>query len=179
MEVTFLRHGIAVDRTDPQSPPDPDRPLTLEGKNRTEAAGRGLKAIGIKPAAIFTSPYLRCTQTARLVANELAFPRKSILTLDALRPDADPHTLWQELTRYGHPSVLCIGHGGAIEPIAGLALGLPTHTPETPDIPDLAFRTLRLKKAGALQLDVMLSPELRASLNWHLSPKLLRQLGRS
>jgi phosphohistidine phosphatase len=179
MEVTLLRHGIAVDRNDPRSPPDPERPLTLEGKQRTELAARGLKAMGLKPQVILTSPYLRCAQTARLIGNGLALSRKSILTMDALLPTADPRALWPELERLGRDAVLCVGHGGALEPCAGVALGLPTLTPETPDIPDLAFRTLQLKKAGAMQLDVTFAPTLSAKLNWLLSPKLIRQLGRA
>lgn len=178
MELTFMRHGIAVDRNDPLSPVDPERPLTLDGKNRTEAAARGLKAIGIKPRVILTSPYLRCLQTARIVAQGLGLSKRFITPLEVLVPGADPRLLWAELEALGQDPILCIGHGGSLEPIAGVALGLPTPTPEAPDVPDLAFQTLHMKKAGALQLDVTLQPTLTARLNWLLSARLLRQLGR-
>ena len=178
MEVTFMRHGIAVDRHDPLCPPDVERPLTLDGKNRTESAARGLKALALKPRVILTSPYLRCVQTAKIVAQTLGVAKKFVVALEPLAPDADPRTLWPELERLGEGPVLCVGHGGALEPAAGVALGLPTLTPDTPDGPDLAFRTLHLKKAGALQLEVLFAPALSARLNWLLSAKLLRQLGR-
>lgn len=179
MEVTFLRHGIAVDRADPLCPVDFERPLTLEGKNRTEAALRGLKGLGLKPRVILTSPYLRCLQTARIAAQILGLTKKSVLALEALGPDADPRALWPELMQLGDGPVLCVGHGGALEPAAGVALGLPTITPDTPEGPDLAFQTLHLKKAGALQLEVRFEPTLEARLNWLLTARLLRQLARA
>lgn len=178
MEVTFMRHGVAVDRNDPDCPVDFERPLTVEGKNRTETAARGLKAIGVKPRVILTSPYLRCTQTARIVAQGLGLSKRSVVALEALTPDADPRALWPELKNLLEGPVLCIGHGGALEPAAGLALGLPTLTPDTPEGPDLAFKTLQLRKAGALQLEVTFEPELTARLNWLLTARLLRQFGR-
>lgn len=179
MEVTFMRHGVAVDRNDPDCPTDFERPLTVDGKNRTESAARGLKAIGIKPRVILTSPYLRCTQTARIVAQGLGLSKRSVVALEALTPDADPRTLWPELKNLAEGPVLCIGHGGALEPAAGFALGLPTLTPDTPEGPDLAFKTLQLRKAGALQLEVTFEPELGARMNWLLSARLLRQFGRN
>lgn len=178
MEVTFMRHGVAVDRTDPLCPADLERPLTVEGKNRTEAAARGLKAAGLKPRVILTSPYLRCVQTARIAAQTLGVPKRLVVSLEALAPHADPRLLWPEIQNLGEGPVLCVGHGGALEPCAGIALGLPTLTPETPAGPDLAFHTLHLKKAGALQLEVLFEP-LTARLNWLLSARLLRQLGRA
>lgn len=203
MEVTFFRHGIAVDRADPLAPVDFERPLTLDGKNKTESAARGMRALGIRPAIVLSSPFKRCVQTARLIAQELGLPKKSVREIDALGAHADPHSLWPELALIERESILCVGHGGAIEPAVGLALGLisadvrdddddaddddeptalaPSTSPTTPNDPslDAVFRTLHLKKAGALQLDVRFDPVLSARLSWLVSPKILRQLGRS
>lgn len=172
MEVTFFRHGIAVDRADPLAPIDFERPLTLDGKNKAESAARGLHAIGLRPGLILTSPFKRCVQSARLVAQVLGINKKSVVELEALSPTADPHALWPELALSGRESILCVGHGGAIEPAAGVALGFIGE-------PDAVFRTLHVKKAGALQLDVSFEPVLAARLTWLMSPKLLRQLGRT
>ncbi len=211
MEVTFFRHGIAVDRADPLSPIDFERPLTLDGKNKTESAARGLRALDVRPALVLSSPYKRCVQTARLLAQALGVPKKSVREIDALGPHADAHILWPELALIERESILCVGHGGAIEPTVGLALGLLAADPEslaaqpeslddnddrddrsegspTPSLPfasapldpllDAAFRTLHLKKAGALQLDVRFDPVLSARLSWLVTPRILRQLGR-
>ncbi len=198
MEVTFFRHGIAVDRADPLAPIDFERPLTLEGKNRTEAAARGLRALMQTPALILTSPYRRCVQSARLLAVAFGIPRKAVRESDALRPDADPRALWAELALLGRPSALCVGHSGALEPCAGVALGLlqggDRDEPPTDEgasdadsraaqadmqrLDNAVFRALHLKKAGALQLEVDFEPRLTARLSWLLSPRILRQVGR-
>jgi len=214
MEVTFFRHGIAVDRADPLAPIDFERPLTLDGKNKTESAARGLRALDVRPALVLSSPYKRCVQTARLLAQALGVPKKSVREIDALDPHSDPHSLWPELALIERESILCVGHGGAIEPTVGLALGLLAAHPEalaaldalddnddrddhddraegtpTSTLPfasasldpmlDAAFRTLHLKKAGALQLDVRFDPVLSARLSWLVTPRILRQLGRT
>jgi len=201
MQVTFFRHGIAVDRADPLAPVDFERPLTLDGKNKTESSARGLRALGLRPALVLSSPYRRCVQSARLVAQVLGVSKKSVRELDALRPGADPRALWPELALVSHESIFCVGHGGALEPIVGVALGLLASTPDaevaagdpapsadaaSPDVVSFAFdpafdavmRTLHLKKAGALQLDVSFDPVLSARLAWLLAPRILRQLGR-
>lgn len=184
MEVTLLRHGIAVDRADPRCPVDFDRPLTLEGKNRTTAAIRGLKALALKPDKVLVSPWLRCQQTARLVVTELELPKRALVTVDCLAPGSDPRDIWTELAALSHAAVLLVGHGGTLEPIAGVALQIPTRLPtfEGPQpselADDVAYRALQLKKAGALQLDVRYDPTLSARLVWHLPSRLLRLLAR-
>lgn len=179
MEVTFFRHGIAVDRADPLAPIDFERPLTLDGKNKAEAAARGLRTLDLKPSLVASSPYRRCVQSARIVAEAFALPKRSVVELECLAPDGDPLLVWPELALLGREALICVGHGGAIEPVAGLAIGLPAHLPDDPPgLPGLAYRTLHIKKSGALHLAVDFSPELRGRLEWLLSPKILRQLGR-
>ena len=101
MEVTFFRHGIAVDRADPLAPVDFERPLTLDGKNKTESAARGLRALELRPALVLSSPFRRCMQSARLLAQILGVTKKAVLESEALAPGADPRALWQELGRLG------------------------------------------------------------------------------
>ena len=71
MLLYLMRHGVAQDRANPDSPPDPDRQLTRKGVERTRAAARGLRVIGVDPGAILSSPHLRALATAQLVAAEL------------------------------------------------------------------------------------------------------------
>lgn len=166
MEVVFLRHGIAVDRDDPAYPHDVDRPLTIDGKHKAEAALRGLRALVARPELVLTSPYLRCRQTARLVLEVFGLTRQALIETDALVPEAAPATLWTELAQAPRDHVLIVGHGGTLEPIAGQAVG---HT---------LGPALHLKKAGALCLAVTLEPALTAELEWLVTPRILRQLGR-
>ena len=166
MEIVLLRHGIAVDRGDPAFPNDVDRPLTLDGKHKTEAAVRGLRTLVGRPELVLTSPYLRCQQTARTVLEAFGLPKQALVATDALLPNAPPDAVWTELAQVPREHVLIVGHGGALEPIAGHALG------------DVGAAALHLKKAGALCLTVTLEPTLSARLEWLVTPKILRQLAR-
>ena len=65
MLLYLVRHGIAMDREDPNCPPDTERALTPRGMKRTHAAALGLLALKVKPDAALTSPgWLRAAQTA-------------------------------------------------------------------------------------------------------------------
>src|SRR5580700_6869597 len=71
MRLYLMRHGVAVDREDPDCPPDPERYLTPKGIDRTRAAAQGLLELKVKPDALFTSPYVRAVQTGELVCEVL------------------------------------------------------------------------------------------------------------
>ena len=71
MILYIVRHGIAVDRSDPNSPPDPERPLTARGIKKTRLAALGLAKFDIKPDPFITSPLIRAVQTAEIFAEAL------------------------------------------------------------------------------------------------------------
>ncbi|MBZ5503735.1 MAG: histidine phosphatase family protein [Acidobacteriia bacterium] len=64
MILYVVRHGIAVDRGGHGAPAEAERPLTPEGVQKTHTAALGLRALGAKPGAVITSPYVRAAQTA-------------------------------------------------------------------------------------------------------------------
>jgi phosphohistidine phosphatase len=59
---------------------DFERPITALGRARTEALGQYLKAIGISPDRVITSPMARAEQTARIIA-------EAVDKIDALSQD--------------------------------------------------------------------------------------------
>jgi phosphohistidine phosphatase len=62
----LLRHGDAA-----QGSPDAERPLTKKGEAQSRAAGRALKALGVRMDACLTSPKVRAADTARLACEAL------------------------------------------------------------------------------------------------------------
>ena len=48
MILYIVRHGLAVDRTDPHAPAEPERPLTRKGIEKTRTAMLGLRELGVK-----------------------------------------------------------------------------------------------------------------------------------
>ncbi|PYU14179.1 MAG: phosphohistidine phosphatase SixA, partial [Acidobacteria bacterium] len=76
MELYIVRHGIAIDREDPQCPPDPERYLTEEGVEKTKGVAKGVAALGVAADLFFTSPYVRASQTAEIFADVLDYSRQ-------------------------------------------------------------------------------------------------------
>lgn len=64
--LVLMRHGVAED-----DHPDGDgaRRLTDRGRERAARAARGLVALGVRADVVLSSPLVRCSQTAGLVAS--------------------------------------------------------------------------------------------------------------
>jgi phosphohistidine phosphatase len=163
MRLYLMRHGIAIDREDPDCPPEAERYLTPKGIQRTRAAARGLRALRVKPAALLTSPYVRAVQTGEVVCEVLGLDPKQLRTTDALKPEAKPARLVEELGRLGG-EVICFGHAPHMDEF--IAHALKATAPFT-----------ALKKSGVACLDIDSLAPLRATLFWVLTSRILRRLG--
>jgi phosphohistidine phosphatase len=150
MHVYLIRHGIAVDREDPNCPPDTERPLTPKGMKRSHAAALGLRVLDVNPNAVLTSPWLRAVQTAEIFCETIGYPSKKIIRSDALKGTSAPSELLRELQSMKAKVVLCFGH----EPHLHLVIGHVLHT---------NAKITELKKAGLalLELDRALPPQGR------------------
>jgi phosphohistidine phosphatase len=163
MRLFLMRHGIAIDREDPDCPPDSERYLTPKGIQRTRAAARGLRSLRIQPVALLTSPYVRAVQTGEVVCEVLGVDPKQLRTTDSLRPEAKPARLAEELGRLGG-EVICFGHAPQLDEF--IAHALKATAPFT-----------ALKKSGVACLDIDSLSPLRAMLFWVLTSRVLRRLG--
>jgi phosphohistidine phosphatase len=163
MRLYLMRHGIAIDREDPDCPSEPERYLTPKGMQRTRAAARGLRALRVKPVALLTSPYVRAVQTGEIVCEVLGLDPKRLRTTDALKPEAKPARLAEELTGLGG-EVICFGHAPQVDEF--IAHALKATAPFT-----------ALKKSGVAGLDIDSLTPLRATLLCVLTSRILRRLG--
>lgn len=146
MQLYLIRHGIAVDREDPNCPPDTERPLTPKGVKRSHAAALGLRALDVKPGAVLTSPWLRALQTAEIFCEAIGYPPKKIMRTDALKGTSAPADLLRELQSMKAKVVFCFGH----EPHLHLVIAHVLHT---------SAKITELKKAGLALLELeRLSP---------------------
>jgi phosphohistidine phosphatase len=141
MHLYLIRHGIAVDREDPNCPPDTERPLTPKGVKRALAAALGLRALDAKPNAVLTSPWLRAVQTAEIFCETIGFSSKKIIRTDALKGTSEPSELLRELQSMKAKVVLCFGH----EPHLHHVIGHVLHT---------TAKITELKKAGLALLEL-------------------------
>ena len=111
MDIFVLRHGRAGSWNPLRYPDDRLRPLTRDGEVRLSRQVRGMKAIGVSPDVIVSSPLIRALQTAQIIHKGLGNSRP-LATSDALTPGADPYDTLDELaTDYASvSSVMIVGH---------------------------------------------------------------------
>jgi phosphohistidine phosphatase len=164
MLLYLMRHGIAINRSEPSCPPEEDRHLTPEGIEKTRAAARGLAELGIRAQIMLTSPLLRSVQTAEIVCKVLGYPVKKIRRTDALKPEAKPGQLLAEVARLKADSVMCFGHAPNLDLVIAQAVGSGSVI-------------TALKKAGGACLEFESYDASRGLLVWLHTPKSLRLLG--
>lgn len=162
MLLYLVRHGIAIDRLDPKSPPEAERPLTAKGVQKTRAAALGLNELGAKPEVFISSPYVRAVQTAEIFAEALGYSPNKIRMSDALKPAANPADILKEIQRIRAKEIACFGHAPHVDlAIAQLSGARTVYT--------------ELKKASVVCFEHS-APHGRWTLQWLATPKMLRDL---
>jgi phosphohistidine phosphatase len=161
MLLYIVRHAWAYEHGDPRWPDDSQRPLEKEGAERMAKVAKQLVERGFAPARIATSPYLRCRQTADILA-EHAPGGPSIEDLDALRPGSDLAALiaWSRDAAVGG-DVCWVGH---MPDVAFLAAALVSE----------GDASLRFAKGAtaAIRFDDKLAPGA-GELQWLATAKVL------
>jgi phosphohistidine phosphatase len=163
IELYLVRHAIAAERG-PNYPDDRERPLTSEGVARFKQVVEGLKGFDVKLELILTSPLVRATHTAELLAAGIG-GKPRLESLDALAPGGRMTQVLEAVTKYSKRAkhIALIGH--------------------EPDLGELAARLLRSRgtiqfKKGAvccLELDGAM-PNGPGALKWLLPPRALRKI---
>jgi phosphohistidine phosphatase SixA len=161
MELLLLRHGIAIDREDPDCPPEEQRHLTAEGERRTRACALGLAALGVKPAGIYASPLLRTLQTASIAADVLCGDPRRVEEWPELAYWVEPELSLAKADALDDGLHVLVGHRPHLDLLLAEAVGA-----------DEPFTVL--KKAGAA---LVARKRGRGELRWLLAPAQLRRLG--
>lgn len=163
MLLYLVRHGIAINRDDPNAPPEAERHLTPKGIQKTREAARGLRALGIKPRAVLSSPYLRALQTAEIVCEELELPLGKLRRTPTLLPEAAAAEFFRELKKVHAEEVICFGHAPNMDDVLAHALGA-------------AHALTALKKAGVACVELQSPGSRGGTLQWVVTPKILRKM---
>ena len=162
MLLYVFRHGIAIDRGDPDAPPEAERFLTGKGRRRTRHAAEGLRRIGAAPKLIISSPWTRAVQTAELALEALGLSEQELIFDQDLLPMSHPASILRKLADLDVDEVMLVGHAPHLDLVLDeLTDGAPLE---------------RLTKAGAAC--VQLNPQRpgRGMLRWFLPSKGLRRL---
>src|SRR5579859_7126477 len=163
MQLYIVRHGIAIDREDPKSPPEAERFLTEEGIEKTKQVAKSVAALHIDADLLVSSPYVRAMQTAEIFAGALEYGKKEISQSEALLPGAEPGVFLRELARGKQEStVFCFGHAPHVDALIAAALGVKHQVTE-------------LKKAGVALIELRRLSPASGKLVWLITPKLARK----
>ncbi|MDH5666863.1 MAG: histidine phosphatase family protein [Nitrospira sp.] len=164
MDCLLMRHGIAV-YAEEWAGAEEDRPLTKKGKVRARQAAAGLAALKCRPTHLFSSPFVRAYDTAKLVRDEVC-PTLKVERCHELAVGASPKQVLSFLRSLPPTStVICVGHEPLLGEVAGILLGVRP-------LPGLSF-----KKAGAALIHLPDGPKPgRGILRWWLQPRQLRAL---
>lgn len=155
MRLYFFRHAIAQDPDD--QTPDEQRELTEEGIARTKRAAQVMKALGVSPDYIYSSPLKRSLQTANILARGLGVevevkpelaPGFSIAGLEALTRDLNNEEL------------LLVGH----EPDFSTTIS------------SLTGGRVVMKRGGLARVEVISRRPMLGQLIWLVAPKVFEQL---
>lgn len=167
MDLFLLRHAIA-EPADQSGGLDRERRLTPEGEEKMREIAEGMKACELKFDLILSSPFVRAKQTADIVAE--AFQCKKRLELSPhLAPGGSPQKLIDEVnSNYADKkSILLAGHEPYLSGLISLLIS------------GGAGITINFKKGGLGKLTVArLRHGQCATLEWLLTPRQLRGLGR-
>lgn len=167
MELFILRHAIAVERGTEGYEHDSDRPLTKKGEKKMYAIAGGIRALGIVPELILSSPFARARRTAEIAA-EVLDCKKCLVLSDTLATTAEPGDVIRELLEH-HPdreNIMLVGH----EPfLSDLISTLTT---------DDGSLSLTMKKGGLCALSASSLTNGRcATIEFLLTPRHLMRIG--
>lgn len=160
MRVLLVRHAIAVPSGTPGIPDD-ERRLTPEGRERFEAAARGLARLVERPDALLSSPLPRAVETAEIAAR--AWGRVRVRTVPAFAGGrfAD----WERaLAGAEGDLVAVVGHEPTLSAFLARLVGSPRS------------ERLAFKKGGAALVDVPGACEDGGTLLGFWAPRVLREL---
>ena len=164
MKLLVIRHGPAGDPEawKAEGRDDRLRPLSPEGKKDMRQAAAGLATLISKVDVIITSPLLRATQTAEIVAGEYDC---EMIIRDALLPDKEPEeTLASIEERQEDQIVALVGHEPHLSTFVTYLL-----SGERASFVDL-------KKGGACLLELEGLSAGRPNLKWLLTRRELARL---
>lgn len=159
MKLYLVRHAIADDMTGYED--DSLRPLTAKGREKMKRIVTALKELGVQPELIVSSPYLRASQTASILAKGLKY-KEELLYSDFLVPMGEPSDMIGEINeKFSVDELMLVGHEPNISSLASVLLAGNT---------DLS---INFKKGGVCCLSVDdLHYDRKATLEWLISPKI-------
>ena len=157
VELYLLRHADAGN-PEAWTGPDAARPLSSKGEKQSERLGRFLARIGFRPDAVISSPKLRASQTAEIVAAALGV---SVVLDERLGGGVDESVVEAVVREAGDPRrVVLVGHDPDFTSLLQLLC---------------TARGVEMKKGALARIDVDRPVGAgRGALRWLVPPDLVK-----
>ncbi len=161
MKLYLVRHAIAEETGTPGYEDDSLRPLTEKGREKMKKIAQALRDMGVEPDLIVSSPYVRASQTASILAKELKY-KEELSYSDFLVPMGEPNDMIGEINeKFSVDELMLVGHEPNLSSLAGILLA---------GNPGLS---INFKKGGVCCLSVDdLHYDRKAVLEWLVTPKI-------
>jgi len=160
MRILIIRHAIAEESN---KGGDRARALTEEGKKKMKEAAEGFARLEIEIDTIYSSPLVRAVQTAEIVAKATGYKDK-IEIMEELSPAYSPKDVTERLQNLKtNGTVAVAGHEPNCSELSGHLLG---------------DAQIEFKKGAICLIETESFNAGSGLLLWHLSPQILRMIGR-
>ncbi|MBK9924947.1 MAG: phosphohistidine phosphatase SixA [Anaerolineales bacterium] len=161
MKLYLVRHAIAEEPGTPGYEDDSLRPLTEKGREKMQKIAHGLRDLGVEPNLIVSSPYVRASQTASILAKVFKY-KEEISYSDSLVPMGEPNDMIGEINeKYSVDELMLVGHEPNLSSLVGLLLAGNTNI------------SINFKRGGVCCLSVDdLHYDRKAVLEWLITPKI-------
>ncbi|MCY4145477.1 MAG: phosphohistidine phosphatase SixA [Chloroflexi bacterium] len=152
MRLYFVRHGIAEDLTSS----DFMRELTPRGERRVKTSAAVMRALGIQPQRIYSSPRLRARQTADIIAQALGMGVELADSVNFGFDLADARRLSADCDA----EIMFVGHNPDMSEI----------------VSELTGAAVSMKKGGLARVDAFAAEAGAGELVWLVAPKVFDAL---
>jgi phosphohistidine phosphatase len=123
MLVLLLRHADAADRDAERYPDDSLRPLVRKGEKIQRAMSKDLRKRKLIPSRVFSSPWKRAWQTARILIDETGLPKKARIACPPLAGTPDLGAIATAIGPLTADGIIAlVGHDPWIGELAALLL---------------------------------------------------------
>jgi phosphohistidine phosphatase len=123
MLLLLVRHAQAAAQDEARYPDDTLRPLVPKGRKTQRRISKELRRRKLTPSRVFSSPWKRAWQTARILVEEVGLPKSARLPCNALTEAPDLAALAAEIGPVADDETLAlVGHEPWMSALAGLLL---------------------------------------------------------
>jgi phosphohistidine phosphatase len=121
MLILLIRHAIAAEQDPEKYPDDNLRPLLTKGRRIQARVSRRLLKEGLAPDRVFSSPWKRAWQTARIVVEETGIGKEQRFVCEAMAQPPDLAALATEVGPVkADERIALVGHEPWLSSLASL-----------------------------------------------------------